>query len=101
MTMRDASIIVLNADMLKIISFNFLIGSHSIPLKSIVKINSIQTLKDDTYEVYGAPYLTLKRHYELEYTNSKGKIQKVCFLISNKQKEKLIMEALKLVGQGF
>jgi len=101
MTMRDASVIVLDAERLKIISLNFLIGAHSIPRKSIIKINSIQTLQDETYEVYGAPYLTLKRRYELEYLNDKGKKIKVYFSISNRQKEKLIMEDLKPVDQGF
>ena len=99
--MRDASVIVLDAERLKIISLNFLIGAHSIPRKSIIKINSIQTLQDETYEVYGAPYLTLKRRYELEYLNDKGKKIKVYFSISNRQKEKLIMEDLKPVDQGF
>lgn len=101
MTMRDASVIVLDAERLKINSLNFLVGVHSIPRKSITKINSIQTLQDETYEVYGSPYLTLKRQYELEYLNNKGKKIKVHFSISNRQKEKLIMEDLKLVNQGF
>jgi hypothetical protein len=56
---------------------------------------------DDTYEVYGAPYLTLKRRYELEYLDAKGIKRKAYFSISNKHKEKLIMEALRLVGQDF
>lgn len=97
MTMRDASIILLDAERLKITSLNFLMGTHSISRKSIIKINSIQTLQDETYEVYGAPYLTLKRRYELEHVNNKGKKIKVYFSISNRKKEKLIMEDLKLI----
>ena len=96
MTMRDTSVIVLDAEKLKIISLNFLIGAHSIPRRSIIKINSIQTLQDETYEVYGAPYLTLKTKYELEYLNIKEKKTKVHFSISNRQKEKSIMENLKV-----
>jgi hypothetical protein len=95
MTMREASIIVIDDDRMKIMSFNYSIGIQSIPLSSINKINSTQTLDDDTYEVYGAPYLTLNRGYELEYIDTKGKTRKVEFKISNVRKEKLIMEALK------
>lgn len=99
--MRDASILVLDAERLKIISLNFIISSHLIPRKSIVKINSIQTLKDETYEVYGAPYLTLKRRYELEYLNTQGKKITAHLSFSNSQKENTIMKSLKPVNQGF
>jgi hypothetical protein len=101
MIMQEASIIMLDEERLKIISFNFLIGNHSIPRKSIIKINSIQALIDEGHEVYGAPYATWKRRYELDYSDSKGKKITVQFSISNRQKEKLIMENLKLVDQGF
>jgi len=93
-TMRDAFIIVLDAERLKITSFNFLISSHLISRRSIIKINSIQTLEDETYEVYGAPYLTLKRRYELEYLDTQGKKITAYFSFSNWEKEKRIIESL-------
>jgi len=95
-TMRDAYIIKIDNDLLKITSPNIFIASHVISKKSIIKINSIQTLKDETYEVYGAPYLSLKKGYEIEYWSDKGKKKKAYFSISNKNKEKSIMEALKV-----
>lgn len=94
-TMREAAIIGLDADRLKIISTNFLIGAHSIPRKSIIKISSVQSLQDETFEVYGAPYLTLKRRYQVEYLNPQGKKLTVHFSISNRQKEQSIMKDLK------
>lgn len=85
MTMRDASVIILDAEYLKIFSLNFLVGIHSISRKSIIKIHSIQTLSDDTHEVVGAPYPTMKIRYRLEYLNNSGKKVTVDFLFSMEQ----------------
>jgi hypothetical protein len=94
--MSDASILTLKSDHLKIASFNILIGTHTIPLKSIVTINSKQTFLDEADEVAGAPYKTLKIKYTAEYTNEKGMLKKVRFSFSNNRKEKLIMQTLTL-----
>lgn len=77
--MRDACIIKIDNDLIKITSLNIFIASHITSKNSIIIINSMQTLQDDTYEVYGAPYPSSKRRYELEYWSPEGKKRRHIF----------------------
>jgi len=95
MTMRDSYILQLDADRFKITPFNIFIGNSLIRTKSITKINSVQSIEVDDYNVYGAPYFITKRRYQIEYINDKGLISTSHFSISNKQKEKVILMELE------
>jgi hypothetical protein len=93
-TMRDAAIIALSNTTLTIVSFNLFVGKHLVPLDSIILVNSKRNLQDETHDVYGAPFLTLRTRYELQYTDKIGKTKLVRFSFSNNRKEKLIMGTL-------
>jgi hypothetical protein len=96
LTMRDACLLKLNGDQFDITPLNPFIGNSSIHTKSIINVNSFQSIEPDDYNVYGAPYFVTKRKYRLDYTNSKKTIDTTFFSISNEEKEKIILKELRL-----
>lgn len=93
-TLAKSCIITIENDHLWIKFLNPFFKVHSIDIKSIIKINSSESLEFDTV-VTAEGYSVLNREYKLEYFDKNGKVEQVTFSIYNKNKEKKILEALK------
>jgi hypothetical protein len=98
--MARATTINLSDDTLRITSFNPLLASHAINIKSIIKITSIQTQEHQTDVDFGGSFFLFTRRYELEYLDHKEKKRKAYFSILNRTKEEKILKTLRAMSQS-
>ena len=93
--MNGAVIIKFNDDVVKITSFNPFSPSVTTSTKSVVKINSIQTLEHQSDPDFGEVLFILSKRYELVYLDKNGIALKKQFSFLSRKDERRVLKELQ------